>query len=320
MVVPGVIPTHLCDAIRDDVWKLLDADSEDRDSWYNRPTGSVMPSNPSGSYLAMWHTQAMWDVCQHPALHALYAELWGTADLWANAGPINHKPPADSRYAGQRGTLTSGEEVEWEWGQPLRLHWDWSFPDELEGVGSEPDGFALPLRPGYGRPQAVLHLEDTPEEGGGVKLLPGFHRLLAYEPSLRERILGDAELAADLGANRLEDEDILAFPEVVAAGLRPRQVGGKAGSVCIWNNLLAHGSGPNTADRPRMAMYLGMQPAAGKSKEEAAQRVRLWEKGWGRESAERLGVLSVEKVRGAKPARLTALGRRLLGLEPHPGA
>eukprot|EP01045_Picozoa_sp_COSAG04_P013263 COSAG04_NODE_932_length_9350_cov_665.689007_3_plen_79_part_00 len=59
MVVPGIIPTHLCDAIRDDVWKLLDADSEDRDSWYNRPTGSVMPSNPSGSYLAMWHTQAM---------------------------------------------------------------------------------------------------------------------------------------------------------------------------------------------------------------------------------------------------------------------
>ena len=70
-------------------------------------------------------------------------------------------------------------------------------------MGTERDGFSLPLRKCYGRPQAVLHLEDTAENQGGSKLLPGFHRLLAYQPSLRTRILDNPELSQRLGRNLL---------------------------------------------------------------------------------------------------------------------
>ena len=214
MVVPNVVPRELVAAVCADVMQLLDASSDDRHSWYNRPPGSVMPSNPSGSYLSMHHGQSIWDCRQHPRMHQLFSELWGTETLWAGFGSINMKPPFDSRHAGERGVMTNSEDVEWEWGAPLRLHWDWQFPAELEAVGTELDGFSLPLRKCYGRPQAVLHLEDTAENQGGSKLLPGFHRLLAYQPSLRTRILDDPELSQRLGRNLLEDEDVLAIPEV----------------------------------------------------------------------------------------------------------
>ena len=72
----------------------------------------------------------------------------------------------------------------------------------------------------------------------------------------------------------------------------------------VWNSLLPHGTGRNTAAEPRRAMFVCMTPvdrvvAADESKDYAALR------------AERLEAWEAEGGR----ARLDGLGRRLLGLE-----
>ena len=86
---------------------------------------------------------------------------------------------------------------------------------------------------------------------------------------------------------------------------------GGAGDLVIWSSALPHGSGINTSPKPRVAQYVGMDVEGGE--DERAERVACWRdrrapewwRGWP-------GQLNPEP---GGPARLTPLGRRLLGLD-----
>ncbi len=98
--------------------------------------------------------------------------------------------------------------------------------------------------------------------------------------------------------------------EIVNGDLAP-------GDLLIFNALLAHGVRPNQSDgRFRMAQYISMHPADRDNVAEREERVPLWReidhpqraafpgdpRGW-------------ERAHNGGPAALSALGRRLLGLE-----
>jgi ectoine hydroxylase-related dioxygenase (phytanoyl-CoA dioxygenase family) len=98
-------------------------------------------------------------------------------------------------------------------------------------------------------------------------------------------------------------------------GLEVKKVAGKAGDLIIWHSLLAHGNGRNASDRPRLAQYITMSPSREKNEEERQRRIRGWQ--------ERLPPIGsafpgdprgVEQKHG-RTARLTDLGKKLLGLE-----
>lgn len=100
----------------------------------------------------------------------------------------------------------------------------------------------------FGRPpvfgtQGILYLTDTPAEQGALTLVPGFlHRLAEWLQGL--------EPGADPQKQDLH-----------ALGSKP--VGGLAGDLVIWNQLLPHGSRPNLGARPRIVQYINMYPGRG---------------------------------------------------------
>lgn len=145
------------------------------------------------------------------------------------------------------------------------------------------------------RLQGVLCLTDTSAEMGGFQCIPGFHKNL------------DQWIAQQPPDRNPRKPDLARVPE----GMAVTPVTGKAGDLIIWNNLLAHGNGHNTSDRPRLAQYISMSPARQNNEEARRARIERHEKRLTyKDGDERRW----EELHG-KSAQLTPLGRKLLGLD-----
>jgi len=143
--------------------------------------------------------------------------------------------------------------------------------------------------------QTVLCLADTDSDMGGFQCIPGFHK------NLNEWI---ATQPADRNPR---------MPDLT--GLTVVPIPAKAGSIIIWNNLLAHGNGHNVSNKPRFSQYVSMYPADRMTDEVREQRIEQWRNhtppynsvfpGDPRRIEETVGVT----------AELTPLGRKLLGVD-----
>ena len=158
------------------------------------------------------------------------------------------------------------------------LHWDLRVEELPDDIGV----------------QGILYLTDTPANQGAFTCLPGFHL------KLREWLAG---LPEDAEPRELVREE---FADDACS------VAGKAGDLVIWHSGLPHGSCPNTSSAPRMAQYITMSPAPEAPGDE-------WRKGreeWWQQRLTGLGKHEKEKEHyGGKTAELTALGRKLLGVD-----
>jgi ectoine hydroxylase-related dioxygenase (phytanoyl-CoA dioxygenase family) len=138
----------------------------------------------------------------------------------------------------------------------------------------------------------MIFLTDTTPEAGPFECVPSLYRDAA------------GWLAAHPGPE--ESEPDIGDREVV-------RVTGQAGDLVVWNQLLPHRGGRNEGASPRVTQYVSMGPA--KSAEEAAERVALWRDRrvppWWRSFPPTV----VDPEPGEGPAQLSALGRKLLGLD-----
>ena len=160
--------------------------------------------------------------------------------------------------------------------EPL-VHWD----------------FDASLHPGRLMVQGVLYLTDTEEDQGGFQCVPGFHN--QFHEWVKTQPLDRDPHLPDL------------------TGLTLKKVPGKAGDLAIWHSLLPHGNSRNTFDRPRWSQYIQMTPAredddAARKKRIAMWRDRLTPPDFPRDPRR------VEQY-GGRRAKLTRLGRKLLGLD-----
>jgi hypothetical protein len=141
--------------------------------------------------------------------------------------------------------------------------------------------------------QGVLYLTDTAENQGGLQCVPGFHRIFK-----------------DWVRTQPPDRDPR-HPDL--AGLKVKSIAGKAGDLVIWHRLLAHGNGHNRSDRPRLAQYISMSPVPDNAEEVRDARIGAWRErrpnpGWPGDPRNR-------EQSTQRPARLTPLGRKLLGID-----
>ena len=111
------------------------------------------------------------------------------------------------------------------------LHWDVSL--------KRPIPFGL---------QGLLYLTDTPANQGAFTLVPGFHRKI------------DQWLAQLPGNVNPRTYDL--------QQLGPQPVAANAGDFIIWNQMLPHGSSPNTGAKPRVVQYINYQPIDRKIEDE----------------------------------------------------
>jgi ectoine hydroxylase-related dioxygenase (phytanoyl-CoA dioxygenase family) len=165
-----------------------------------------------------------------------------------------------------------------EWNNKGMIHWD-------VDTSQDPIPFGV---------QGVLYLTDTAEDQGGFQCVPGFHNLFP-------------EWVKTQPADRNPRHPDL-------AGLEVKSIPGKAGDLLIWHRLLAHGNGHNRSDKPRLAQYITMSPANFSNEEARMDRVSSWQEC--RPMPRWPGDPREWEKKTQKPAVLTDLGKKLLGVEP----
>lgn len=144
--------------------------------------------------------------------------------------------------------------------------------------------------------QGVLSLMPQDKETGGFQCVPDlfehFDEWVGTQPADRDPMHPDM------------------------TGLDVENIDMNPGDLLIFNSMLAHGVRPNhSVDRPRMAQYISMHPAEPNNSSEREERIRLW-----RERSHPLrdafpGDPRQWEKEHATTAKLTNLGKKLLGLE-----
>lgn len=159
LVVPDAIPQHLAATAAASIRDYIGANDTDPASWYantldiytdRHADGSMPLHGPSGMVVGLNHHASMWALRQHPRLHRIFADLYGTRALLVTHDRAHFKPPEDPRYPA--------------WSDPGPVHKGLHFD---VNTNSKPIPFAV---------QAVLYLEDTSAEQGALRVVPAFHR------------------------------------------------------------------------------------------------------------------------------------------------
>ncbi|GAB5506117.1 MAG: DUF1479 family protein [Rhizobiaceae bacterium] len=145
--------------------------------------------------------------------------------------------------------------------------------------------------------QGVLSLKKQDAETGGFQCVPylfeHFDEWVKTQPEDRNPILPDM------------------------AGLERENISMETGDLLIFNSLLAHGVRPNHSDnRVRMAQYISMYPADYDNEAERQERIRLWRELDHPKRPDFPGDPREWERNNAETAKLTALGEKLLGLQP----
>lgn len=141
--------------------------------------------------------------------------------------------------------------------------------------------------------QGVLCLSRGSPDNGGFQCVPGYHKVV-------EQARRRGRATDDVRRRSFSDSDI----RVVEAG---------EGDLIVWSSFLPHGNGRNTSGTPRLAQFIRMFPAVEHDEHLRRRRIDLW-----RESRAPHHTEPLASVARVTPARLSALGKRLLGLECWP--
>jgi Phytanoyl-CoA dioxygenase (PhyH) len=136
VVLHDAVPSAVREAAAKALWEHLGARPDDPETWY-------AISNDHGIMVQYFQHPAFEAIRRSPRIHKAFAQLWGTADLWATTDRVGFNPPEREGYT---------------FGGP-HLHWDVSVKTPIPFTTA-----------------GILYLTDTPPEQGAFTLVPGFQR------------------------------------------------------------------------------------------------------------------------------------------------
>jgi len=278
VVVREAIPSAQAKALLDFAWEYEGMDAERPETWYpeKRFFSKLHRQLYIWGFVEAYHHPLIWESRQARRVYDAFVDVWDSEELWVTLDRLNLNPPnVGNRSRSLIEPTATGFDID--------LHWD------VDTAVPEPPQ----------RIQGIIALTPTRPETGGFQCSPElFRRFDAWR----------AEQGADRDPIR-PNADRARFP-VVRPDLEP-------GDLLIWNGLLAHGVAPNRSVRDvRSVQYLAMMPAL--EEHDALRRSRV--ESWHTLSTPRwdktlVGDLTNPEARRYGPPPLTALGRKLLGLD-----
>jgi hypothetical protein len=196
VIIRQAVPVADCAATRGLIWETLGMQKSDPASWY-RSSERIQ-----GIMVTLYNHPVLLRNRQNTVIRKAYEQLWGTPNLLVTADKVGFNPPETDhhRYRG------------------AGMHWDVSL--------------ARPIPFGT---QGILYLTDTAENGGALRLVPGFHRSI-------DQWLDQLPAGKNPRLEHWEDHDI-------------KHIAAQAGDFIIWHHALPHDSSPNTAATPRLVQY-----------------------------------------------------------------
>lgn len=228
--IPNAIERPVATAAAAAIREFVGADAHNASSWYTNtldiyedvePQTGLKPHHGPAGMVQMFHHKTLWAIRQHPRVHQIFADLWGTEQLYVTCDRAHFKPPQNEAFPAwyDPGAVHTG------------VHWD---------VDTRKSAWPIPYTM-----QAVVYLEETKADQGALRVVPGFHRRLedwsATQPANRS-----AERPEGAAARELQAEAI--------------PIEGEAGTLVVWHSALPHGPGPNVGAAPRVSAYVTMHP------------------------------------------------------------
>ena len=315
-------------AVKADIGRFMGVkDVDDPQQWYTAGGGVGM--------VELYQSSALWACRQTERVHGAFADILGTEELLVTLDRVSFKPPVKNSEVGSNAPYGAG----------LPLHWDLDISDgvldmsKLQGVlclsdtTSEASG-GFTCVPGFHNEFEAWH-KSLPE---GKQRRRPFHK----QPSLLARLkdysfpITQPHIQQEIQEEKERNSN--------AQPLSVKHVHANAGDLIIWSSYIPHGNGTNTSDSPRIAQYISFYPAGGAgadtdfadpiqtrdasgraqtaSQAELARQRELRVGAWrtGRQTmagapAAREPNRRSSRFYGAK-AELTALGRKILGIDP----
>jgi ectoine hydroxylase-related dioxygenase (phytanoyl-CoA dioxygenase family) len=170
----------------DAVWDHLRLDPNDAETWYRR-------SSDHGIMVQFFHHPAL-DAIRHSfRLRSVFAQLWGTSELWVSTDRVSFNPPERSGH---------------EFPGP-HLHWDVSL--------DPPIPFGI---------QGLIYLTDTAPDQGAFTCVPGFHtRIESWLESLPAGSDPRTQDIEALGATPIPGKagDLVIWHQALPHGSRPNR-------------------------------------------------------------------------------------------------
>ncbi len=151
VVLHDAVAASIREAAAQALWQHLGASPHEPESWYRK--------NDHGIMVQYFQHPAFTAIRCSPRIHKAFAQLWGTAELWATTDRVGFNAPE------REGFTFPGP----------HLHWDVSVKTPIPfGTGG------------------ILYLTDTPTEQGAFTLVPGFQHwgedwLKALPPGVHPR-------------------------------------------------------------------------------------------------------------------------------------
>lgn len=229
LVVPNAVRLELVAAAAAAIRSFVGADPHVPSTWYKNtldiykdrlPSGAKPHHGPCGM---AWlnHHSSLWALRQEPRLHRIFADLYGTHQLYVTADRVHFKPPQHAAYPA--------------WSDPGDVHHGLHWDTDVRRV-SWPVPYAI---------QGVIYLENTSAQQGALRVVPGFHRRFQKWAAthLSNETVGRPDGKAE---------------EMLLAEAVP--IEGEAGSLAVWHSLLPHGPAPNLGLEPRISAYVTMLP------------------------------------------------------------
>jgi ectoine hydroxylase-related dioxygenase (phytanoyl-CoA dioxygenase family) len=139
VVARNVLPPENLRAVVDLTFSFLAMDPNNPDDWYREP-------HRTNGMVEVYQHQALWNNRQHPRMHQVFSEIYGTEKLWVSEDRVGFKPPQHPAHP--------------EYDHKGFSHWDID-------TSKLPQPF---------RVQGVLCLTDTSADMGGFQCALGFHK------------------------------------------------------------------------------------------------------------------------------------------------
>ncbi|WP_114793128.1 phytanoyl-CoA dioxygenase family protein [Niabella yanshanensis] len=195
--IGGLVPIEHCERVKQFICDYQGIDLNNATTWYPNH------SDWHGLMLQVYQQPDMETIRRHPAVKQLFAELYETPNIAANTDKVSYNPP---------------ETEHWQF-RHHALHWDIDH--------SRPPEYYI---------QGLIYLDDTPEERGPLRLIPGFHQKYeAYQQQFADPVAAQHAIEREAGA----------IP-----------VPGRQGDIVVWLQTLPHAASINRSDQPRFVQYL----------------------------------------------------------------
>jgi Phytanoyl-CoA dioxygenase (PhyH) len=191
VIVKNAVPKEQAARTARFLWEFEEKDPTDPGTWYAPPRAEMqMKELTNTGMVEVYNHQYLWDNRQTPRVHAAFADIWGTQNLWCTVDRANLNFP-----------LRPGFEYKGF------IHWDYDPETKPQNV------------------QGVLALADqTDENMGGFQCIPELFRSYdtwkLTQPAGRDHFKPDTTGFA-LTKVKLEAGDLLIFNSSQPHGIRP---------------------------------------------------------------------------------------------------